>query len=82
MAEYIDRDNFHIEICKRVNSPAIRNWLGAILAEIPTANLAPVVHGEWIEGKNLEKCSLCGKKGFPDWKYCPSCGAKMDGRPT
>ena len=38
-----------------------------------------VVHGRWLEGKTLEKCSICGKKGFPDWKYCPNCGAKMDG---
>ena len=36
-------------------------------------------HGRWIEGKSLEKCSICGKKGFPDWHYCPNCGAKMDG---
>ena len=38
-----------------------------------------VKHGRWIEGKTLEKCSICGKKGFPDWHYCPNCGAKMDG---
>jgi hypothetical protein len=36
-------------------------------------------HGHWIDGITLEKCSLCGKKGFPDWRYCPNCGAKMDG---
>ena len=35
--------------------------------------------GEWLEGKTLEKCSICGKKGFPDWRYCPSCGADMRG---
>lgn len=46
---------------------------------IPAADVAEVRHGEWIEGKSLEKCSLCGKKGFLDWKYCPKCGAKMDG---
>ena len=45
-------------------------------------NMVEVVHGEWIEGKTLEKCSICGKKGFPDWKYCPNCGAKMDGGRT
>lgn len=43
------------------------------------ADYAEVKHGEWIEGKTLEKCSLCGKKGFSDWHYCPACGAKMDG---
>ena len=45
---------------------------------IPAADVVEVRHGEWIEGKTLEKCSVCGKKGFPDWKYCPNCGARMD----
>ena len=35
--------------------------------------------GVWVEGKVLEKCSICGKKGFPDWSFCPNCGAKMKG---
>lgn len=39
-------------------------------------------HGRWVEGKSLEKCSVCGKKGFPDWHYCPNCGAKMDKEAT
>lgn len=43
------------------------------------SDYAEVKHGEWLEGKTLEKCSLCGKKGFSDWHYCPKCGAKMDG---
>lgn len=46
---------------------------------IDESKYVEVVHGEWIEGKSLEKCSICGKKGFPDWRYCPNCGAKMDG---
>lgn len=45
----------------------------------PILDAVPVVHGRWIEGKSLEKCSICGKKGFSDWIYCPRCGAKMDG---
>lgn len=35
--------------------------------------------GKWIEGRTLEKCSICGKKGFSGWSYCPGCGAKMQG---
>lgn len=25
-------------------------------------------------------CSICGCWGTPQYKYCPNCGAKMDGR--
>ena len=53
----------------------VAKWLD----EAPTVEAEPVVHGRWIEGKSLEKCSICGKKGFPEWRYCPNCGAKMDG---
>ena len=49
------------------------------IANAPTVDAVEVVHGRWLEGKTLEKCSICGKKGFPDWNYCPNCGAKMDG---
>ena len=53
----------------------------------------PVVHGQWlscfedwrmqIEG---DKCSVCGFEhyGTPssEFKFCPNCGAKMDGGTT
>lgn len=48
------------------------------LRNVPAADVAPVRHGRWIEARTLEKCSCCGKKGFPDWRYCPNCGARMD----
>nr|DAV50071.1 MAG TPA: DNA-directed RNA polymerase II subunit [Caudoviricetes sp.] len=60
-----------------------------IFAEIPAADVAPVVHGRWIKDdflsddvNNAEKCSQCGE--LIGWfgnlpNYCPNCGAKMDG---
>lgn len=59
-----------------------------IFAEIPAADVAPVVHGRWIKDdflsddvNNAEKCSQCGE--LIGWfgnlpNYCPNCGAKMD----
>ena len=59
------------------------------LHEVPAADVAEVVHGKWIKDdflsddvNNAEKCSQCGE--LIGWfgnlpKYCPSCGAKMDG---
>ena len=57
------------------------------IVEVPTEDVAPVVHGKWIERWHENKhvigdmaCSVCGTQmllTFP--KFCPECGAKMDG---
>lgn len=51
--------------------------------DAPTADVAPVVHGRWIEdGSLIITCSEC-KRGYnliaKYTHYCPNCGAKMDG---
>ena len=62
---------------------------------LPVADVAPVVHGRWIRiGDDAwAECSECGdcysscdNGGTPEfmlfcdlYKYCPSCGARMDG---
>lgn len=53
----------------------------------PTADVAPVVHGRWIhDNNNLYGCSEClERETMPPKKlkkYCPHCGAKMDGKET
>ena len=67
---------------KRGIKCAIRN-----VDRIPTADVEEVKHGEWIwlEG-NLYECSECPNKtevdekmNQPLYKFCPYCGAKMDG---
>ena len=93
MAEYIERDELYIQIRKRVNNPAIRSWFGAMLAEIPAADVAPVRNAEWIgvwydgyaDGSPVYEefeCSNCGCEHHaddePTWRFCPDCGAKMD----
>lgn len=62
------------------------NDLAEDFYSIPTADVAPVVHGWWNAD---ETCSVCKEKStegldavkwdywLPD--YCPHCGAKMDG---
>lgn len=60
------------------------------LENLPSADVAPVVHGRWIERQSPHamegisaKCSACSKNvqylGNP-LNYCPNCGAKMDGK--
>ena len=61
------------------------------ISDMPAADVAPVVHGHWIEQEdgNLDTyytCSSCKEDfdliaGTPCenlYNYCPSCGAKMD----
>ena len=51
----------------------------------PTVDAVPVVHGRWIENEGLPycTCSVCGGNYwfglYETLKYCPECGARMDG---
>lgn len=63
------------------------------MQKLPAADVAPVVHGEWImtlyttiskRGRVISNkkfaCSECGySNGRKQTNYCPNCGAKMDG---
>lgn len=54
-----------------------------ILESLPAVDAQPVVHGRWLD-KNEFTCSECGYEWmtsaeYPGAKYCPNCGAKMDG---
>lgn len=53
-----------------------------VFAEIPTADVVEVKHGEWVDNgiqdSMLSECSLCGFPcGAYTFNYCPNCGAKM-----
>ena len=59
-----------------------------IVRRTPAADVAPVVHGRWIDpedddGGTLWHCSKCGCPvktiSKPNCNYCPKCGARMDG---
>lgn len=58
---------------------------------VPAVDAVPVVHGRpiWINPldpdakicmwKCSSLCSVCGDYVAESWKYCPNCGALMDG---
>ena len=96
MAEYIERDALlearELAICAYenagvFNTAAIRNYLKPLLDAVldtPTAYVAPVVHGRWVDNgipdSILSGCSVCGFTcGSSSFFYCPKCGARMDG---
>lgn len=64
------------------------------ISEMPAADVAEVVHGEWLRSDDdwnsltTIQCSICGEEwcfetdddvSLLNYKYCPNCGAKMDG---
>ena len=51
----------------------------------PDADVAPVRHGKWLYadyydiGDVCSECDWDSKMIHPSYRYCPNCGAKMDG---
>ena len=90
MAEYIDREALLVAF-----SLADYPWTDfedawEMVRNAPSADVAEVKHGKWdfpIFTDNEDgldprvKCSVCGgvEAAFARWKYCPNCGARMDG---
>ena len=76
--------------CQDLRKPGLKQAL-EMFDEIPAADVAPVVHGRWEPcfDENCRcrwgfgKCSNCGQEYYAHainhYKYCPNCGAKMDG---
>ena len=96
MAEYIERDKAKELICnygKGAISDGMKTldpvddivYLCKSVGLIPSADVAPVVHGNWSTHSDRPDtliCSVCNC-GFDMWKhdrhnFCPECGAKMD----
>lgn len=89
MGDYISRDMAIARLTKVEVTNKLDTMTDAkrVIAEMPAADVAPVVHGRWIEDHDYLKCPECGvmvKWDFTffdigNWNYCPNCGAKMDG---
>lgn len=91
MARLIDADNLVAGIEKlkkvRIFSNTERILLNTILTVITMSKtIDPVKHGRWIFVEDMVsyiQCSECGDDicwvNTKRPKYCPSCGARMDG---
>ena len=85
MAEYIKREAAIDLITRRYENPEICTQE---INSIPAADVAPVVHGRIVgsleDGRYRRRFSCCGEDAtmITQWawpKYCPNCGAKIDG---
>ena len=99
MAEYIEREALlkHLRECEGTPPEIgytypIFKALECFVEDVPAADVAPVVHGRWVQvichvefedgfvDRLYECCSRCHKpNGRKTSDYCPNCGARMDG---
>lgn len=80
MPEYIEREDYCKNLCHCPNEYCDKE--SCPIWKAPAADVAPVVHGRKIEDGGIGcfwLCSLCGECLPYGAKYCPRCGAKMDG---
>ena len=66
-------------------------WAHRIVLDAPTIDAVEVVHGRWVEQRDIIEsylsgctkvfyvCSVCESGNIGKSPYCPDCGAKMDG---
>ena len=92
MEEYIKRETAVDTILGEPTDAHYPEWYASILMGLPADDVAPVVHGRWINGclincEEYLECQNCGVivkvdsffDDIGDLNYCPNCGAKMDG---
>ena len=80
MAEYIEREAF-LDYMKGTSRYFNVKF---DIENFPAADVATVVNRQWgskgITDSMLSACSVCGFGcGAYSFRYCPYCGAKMDG---
>ena len=91
MAEYIEREAA-VKVAEKyglANGSALGRHTGLAdciaseIADIPAADVAPVVHGRWVcvdtDTEQFFLCNRCKKKEYWESNYCPNCGCRMDG---
>ena len=105
MAEYIEKATLLNRviipsICSCVQGPnaeRLKKFCIDTVNSVSAADVAPVVHGKWLNFYNDFYCAECDRCGTIfevsdnetdeglwnafklSYKYCPNCGAKMDG---
>lgn len=96
MDEYTSLRKIEFELCGGNLPEKYKAFVRRVLNDrnlIPSADVAPVVHGRWDGsgrytfpgGSTAVRCTNCGcaltesEYRLNNWNYCPNCGAKMDG---
>ena len=90
---YVDKHELLELLAKKINEDNERrmavvdsDFIDLVNDATEINDVVEVVHGEWCWEGQFKACSECGSYvewnetlGANFWKYCPYCGAKMDG---
>lgn len=90
MPEYIEREtalkfrlNAHLRPKRLTAAQATADAIAEYIKAIPAADVKPVIHAHWYADDGCAYCSNCRnnfkKAILKAVKFCPMCGAKMDG---
>ncbi len=86
MTEYISRDTAIARLTRLEVTDKLATMADAKreIADMPAADVTPVRHGRWDDSYDgiTPYCTVCGcshRLMVRTPKYCPNCGAKMDG---
>lgn len=92
LIEHLERAKEKLLIENSFESRWAANLIGIfiwLVENFASADVAPVRHGEWVEEDTAITCPICTRSYDTDFeikrsvvlrfKYCPECGAKMDG---
>jgi len=80
-AEQLEKDGWTLQRTYK-SSPTEMVYETKKPTDFPSADVAKVRHGQWIDTGSGQECSVCGEVqyGYDSGRhYCPNCGAKMDG---
>ena len=95
MSEYVERASLMgkltaadmLQKLRQMSGEEVYSVLLWLVNDAPAADVAPVVHSYWehIISSDEENIGVCHNCKYPvSWfwgiaKYCPACGARMDG---
>ena len=94
MKDYIEREEVKKEIIEWASILTNPKFLDRdatldIIRLIPSADVAKIRHGKWIDimfvkaddpdgGYWISRCSECDIPNYKHTNYCPNCGARME----
>ena len=86
MSRYIDADKINAKLMDEyhgmISDESMKIYkIMQMLDNAPTADVQEVRHAQWWDATppRFYACSYCGGAGHSIYKFCPWCGAKMDG---